>query len=71
MLSQEQTEALFKVLDESTTTLQAVLSTSYLDAFVETGDNLLNGQVQVEDGKPDAPTVAKLTALYQQVDWQS
>lgn len=71
MLSQEQTEALFKVLDESTTTLQAALSTSYLDAFVETGDNLLNGQVQVEDGRPDQETVAKLTDLYQQADWQS
>jgi site-specific DNA-methyltransferase (adenine-specific) len=71
VLSQEQTEALFKVLDESTTTLQAALSTSYLDAFVETGDNLLNGQVQVEDGRPDQETVAKLTDLYQQADWQS
>lgn len=71
MLSQEQTEALFKVLDESTTTLQAALSTSYLDAFVETGDNLLNGQVQVEDDRPDQKTVAQLTDLYQQADWQS
>ncbi|WP_125583839.1 class I SAM-dependent methyltransferase [Levilactobacillus cerevisiae] len=71
MLSQEQTEALFKVLDESTTTLQAALSTSYLDAFVETGDNLLNGQVQVEDGRPKEETVAQLNDLYQQVDWQS
>ncbi|WP_125765779.1 class I SAM-dependent methyltransferase [Levilactobacillus mulengensis] len=71
MLSQEQTEALFKVLDESTTTLQAALSTSYLDAFVETGDNLLNGQVQVEDDRPDQKAVAQLTDLYQQADWQS
>jgi len=71
VLSQEQTEALFKVLDESTTTLQAALSTSYLDAFVETGDNLLNGQVQVEDDRPDQKTVAQLTDLYQQADWQS
>lgn len=71
VLSQEQTEALFKVLDESTTILQAALSTSYLDAFIETGDNLLNGQVQVEDGQPDEKTAAKLTKLYAQVDWQS
>lgn len=71
VLSQEQTETLFKVLDESTTTLQAALATSYLDAFIETGDNLLNGEVQVEDGRPDATTVKQLTALYQQAPWQS
>ncbi|WP_261810804.1 class I SAM-dependent methyltransferase [Levilactobacillus humaensis] len=70
MLSQEQTEALFKVLDESTTILQTALKTSYLDAFIETGDNLLNGRVQVEDGKPDEQTAAKLTTLYQGADWQ-
>ncbi|WP_125547560.1 class I SAM-dependent methyltransferase [Levilactobacillus lindianensis] len=70
MLSQEQTEALFKVLDESTTILQTALKTSYLDAFIETGDNLLNGRVQVEDGQPDDQTAAKLTTLYQGADWQ-
>ncbi|RXI79750.1 class I SAM-dependent methyltransferase [Levilactobacillus suantsaii] len=70
VLSQEQTETLFKVLDESTTTLQAALATSYLDAFIETGDNLLNDDVQVEDGRPDAATVKRLTALYQQAAWQ-
>ncbi|KRO04245.1 adenine-specific DNA methylase [Levilactobacillus paucivorans] len=70
MLSQEQTEALFKVLDESTTILQTALKTSYLDAFIETGDNLLNGRVQVEDGQPDEQTAAKLTTLYQGADWQ-
>ncbi|MFC6275842.1 class I SAM-dependent methyltransferase [Levilactobacillus tangyuanensis] len=69
-MSQEQTEAFFKVLDESTTTLQSVLQTSYLDAFIETGDNLLNGQVQVEDGQPDEATAAKLTKLYATVDWR-
>jgi len=71
VLSQEQTETLFKVLDESTTTLQSALSTSYLDAFIETGDNLLNGQVQVEDGRPEAKVVQQLTDLYQQADWQT
>ena len=71
VLSQEQTEALFKVLDQSTTTLQKVLETSYLDALIETGDNLLNGTVQVEDGRPDEQTVAQLTTLYQQAPWQS
>ena len=58
-------------MDESTTTLQQTLSTSYLDAFIETGDNLLNGAVQVEDGRPDDATAAKLTTLYQQAPWQS
>jgi len=58
-------------LDESATTLQQTLSTSYLDAFIETGDNLLNGAVQVEDGRPDDATAAKLTTLYQQAPWQS
>lgn len=58
-------------MDESTTALQAALSTSYLDAFIETGDNLLNGDVHVEDGHPDEATTAKLTTLYQQAPWQS
>lgn len=71
VLSQEQTEALFKVLDDSSTALQAALKTSYLDAFIETGDNLLNGEVQVEDGRPDAATVQQLMTMYQQAPWQS
>ena len=33
-------------------TLVAELDTSYLDALIETGNNLISGQVQVEDGRP-------------------
>lgn len=49
--------------------LQEQLETSYLDAFIEVGDDLIDGaQVRVEDNRPTPEAVKKLTALYQQID---
>ncbi|WP_412990052.1 class I SAM-dependent methyltransferase [Pediococcus siamensis] len=57
-------ESLFKIVDESTTTLQEVLDTSYLDALIETGNNLIAGEVQVEDNIPDEKTKRNLEHFY-------
>ncbi|WP_191981037.1 class I SAM-dependent methyltransferase [Levilactobacillus bambusae] len=70
-MTQEQTESLFKVLNESAKTLEGVLQTSYLDAFIETGNNLLNGgEVQIEDGLPSEKTVKELQTLYSEADYR-
>lgn len=68
ILAIKETEALFKVLDESSELLKEALSTSYLDAFIESGDNLIDGHVQVENGTPDEKTVQQLQGLYDSVD---
>lgn len=44
--------------------LQEALSTSYLDALIESTDNIVTGEIQVEDGKPDRQIVDKLTDIY-------
>lgn len=68
ILSENESEALFKVMDQSIEILQDELSTSYIDALIETGDNLIEKNVQVEDGKPSTTAVTKLTTLYQSID---
>ncbi len=67
ILAQAETETLYKVLDQSVTILMQQLSVSYVDALIETGDNLLGQTVQVEAGQPDAEHVAELTKLYASV----
>ncbi|WP_347402392.1 class I SAM-dependent methyltransferase [Apilactobacillus ozensis] len=62
---------MFKVLDQSTVLLKNSLQVSYMDAFIETCNNLLDGQVMVEDDKPDNNTVKKLDDLYSQIDISS
>ncbi|KRL79434.1 class I SAM-dependent methyltransferase [Secundilactobacillus paracollinoides] len=66
-LALKETEALFNVLDQSAQLLRSALDTSYVDAFIESGDNLIAGNVQVEDGKPARQTVEQLQALYDDV----
>lgn len=45
------------------------MNSSYLDAFLENAENLVdNGKVRVEDGLPKPETVAELNKLYQQLD---
>ncbi|VDG25584.1 SAM-dependent methyltransferase [Lactobacillus sp.] [Lactiplantibacillus mudanjiangensis] len=68
ILAQSATETLFKVFDQSVTILMQQLSVSYVDALIETGDNLLSQTVQVEANQPDAASVAKLTELYATVN---
>lgn len=59
---------MFKQIDETVNLLQKSLSSSYLDAFIESADNLITGEIQVEDGKPDPQTVSQLTKLYDAID---
>lgn len=68
ILAQSETETLFKVFDQSVTILMQQLAVSYVDALIETGDNLVSQTVHVEDGQPDAAHVAKLRQLYQSVN---
>lgn len=56
--------ALYDQLNEATSTLKAALKVPYLDALIETCDNLKNKRVNVEAGAPDEPTVAKLKQMY-------
>ncbi|MHA8137962.1 class I SAM-dependent methyltransferase [Lactobacillaceae bacterium Scapto_B20] len=71
ILAKTDTETLFKVLDQSTALLQKALNLSYLDAFIENGNNMLdNNNVHVDDNQPDADTVKQLKELYSQVDYQ-
>lgn len=70
-LSLKEVEALFKVFDQSSQLLKDQLATSYLDGFIETGNNLIDGQVQVEDGKPDELSTQTLAKLYQQTNVQA
>ncbi|WP_162855584.1 MULTISPECIES: class I SAM-dependent methyltransferase [Furfurilactobacillus] len=67
-MSQEQAQTLYQTLDQAIGILQTQLETSYLDAFIEVGDDLIDGgQVRVENGRPDTEAVEKLTALYRQI----
>lgn len=55
----------YSLLEEAVKELQKNLQTTYLDALIETLENILdNNQVHVEDDKPDKKTVAKLKELY-------
>lgn len=59
---------MFQTFDQATEILQAALGSSYLDAFLENAENLLDGgQVRVEDGIPNEADQAKLAQLYQQL----
>lgn len=57
--------ALYDQINEATLTLKTALKVPYLDALIETCDNLENnGHVNVENDAPDKETVAKLKQLY-------
>lgn len=59
---------MFQTFDQATEILQATLGSSYLDAFLENAENLVDGgQVRVEDGIPNEADQAKLAQLYQQL----
>lgn len=70
-MSEKDTTDLYQVFDQSTQVLMQALNTSYLDAFIETADNLIdNGTVRVEDGVPNEKVVKELTELYKTVDYK-
>ncbi|MGM9891964.1 class I SAM-dependent methyltransferase [Limosilactobacillus sp.] len=64
---QQTPQKLFELFDKGTEILQAALRSSYLDAMLENAENIIDGQVAVEDGVPDKKTVEQLTQLYKQL----
>lgn len=60
----EKIEQTFTSLKEAVALLQKELQVSYLDALIETGDNLLAKEVHVEDGLPTAKVKTRLEELY-------
>lgn len=60
----EKIEQTFTSLKEAVALLQKDLQVSYLDALIETGDNLLAKEVHVEDGLPTAEIKTRLEKLY-------
>ncbi|WP_177188539.1 class I SAM-dependent methyltransferase [Alkalibacterium subtropicum] len=61
-------EKFYTVLLESTRNIKEDLDSTFVEAFIETGENILdNGKVHVEDGLPHPETRDKLIALYNSV----
>lgn len=62
---------LFEIIDQSVQALQEKSDFSYMEALLETGENLVDGgQVFVKDGFPDADLKADLEDLYKDVDFK-
>lgn len=67
-LSQTNVEMGFKNMHESVKLLQQELDTSFFDAYVENGENLLDGgSVRVIDNVPNQVAVKQLEAYYQEL----
>lgn len=65
---QQTPQKLFELFDKGTEILQSALRSSYLDAMLENAENIIDGQVAVEDGVPDKEVVKKLTDIYQELN---
>ncbi|MFK4566623.1 class I SAM-dependent methyltransferase [Enterococcus sp. UD-01] len=64
----EKIEKAFDLMEQAIQLLKGSLDTSFLDAYIENGENILDSyQVRVLDGVPDEQTVQQLEALYQQL----
>ncbi|MTD42335.1 N-6 DNA methylase [Erwinia sp. CPCC 100877] len=64
----EKIEKAFELMEQAIQLLKRSLDTSFLDAYIENGENILDSyQVRVLDGVPDEQTVQQLSALYQQL----
>ncbi|GEK91569.1 class I SAM-dependent methyltransferase [Alkalibacterium kapii] len=61
-------EKFYTVLLESTNLLKEELDTSFIEAFIESGENILdNGTIQVENNVPLPETREKLKKLYESI----
>lgn len=66
---QKTPEELFKEFDQAVELIQSELSCSYLDAYLENAENIVDGgKVRVEDGLPKPETVRKLEKIYANLD---
>lgn len=64
----EKIEKAFDLMEQSIQLLKQSLDTSFLDAYTENGENIIDGyQVRVLDGVPDEQTVQQLKTIYQQL----
>lgn len=71
-MATENVNTFFQQLDQSVQLLKEELEFSALEAFIETGENLLdNKTVRVENEKPSQEAVQKLTDIYQHVDLEA
>ncbi|WP_338108178.1 class I SAM-dependent methyltransferase [Pediococcus damnosus] len=68
MTNNDEVEQLFNIIDESTEILMKELDSSYLDALIETGDNLISGEVHIEDGKPSTSARHNLEHFYEETN---
>lgn len=62
-------EKLFNQFLACVTTLQDALNVTFGEALTETFDNLENGKIKVEMGAPDKETVAKLSKMYAELNY--
>lgn len=68
LLFPEKIEKAFGLMEQSIQLLKRSLDTSFLDAYTENGENIIDTyQVRVLDGVPDEHTVQKLKNIYQQL----
>lgn len=67
-LFSEKIEKAFELMEQSIQLLQRSLDTSFLDAYIENGENIIDDyQVRILDGVPDEQTVQQLKTIYQQL----
>ncbi|MCL3858923.1 hypothetical protein [Pediococcus pentosaceus] len=59
-MNTETIEKIYKTFEKSIEILKEELDVDFLDAFIETGDNLISGQIHVEDGKPSEAIIGEL-----------
>lgn len=61
-------EKAFNLMEQAIVLLKQSLDTSFLDAYIENGENIIdNYQVRVLDGEPNEETVKQLEVVYQQL----
>ncbi|MBL1228104.1 class I SAM-dependent methyltransferase [Enterococcus sp. BWB1-3] len=64
----EKMEKAFEQMEQAIQLLKGSLDVSFLDAYIENGDNILdNFQVRILDGKPEKETVLKLEKIYKEL----
>lgn len=64
----EKIEKAFGLMEQAIGLLKRSLDTSFLDAYIENGENIIdNFQVRVQDDVPDGQTVQKLKDIYEQL----
>lgn len=62
-MEQKKTEEIYRVLDQASQILSEALDTSYLDGLIEICEDLIQGNIQIENNQPNAAVVERLTVL--------